>query len=384
MSTPAAETPTHQGIVPGYLLAQLARSDRYAHAARAAKQTLIAGRPTFHSTLELSIDADGSLIAEVAAAPTRTIFDAQNTEKLPGVIVRGEDDGPVEDSSVNEAFDGLGATFRMLLEAFDRDSLDGAGAALNATVHYGKDYDNAFWDGSRMVFGDGDGEVFTGFTRSVSVVGHELGHGVIQSTAGLVYQGQSGALNESVADVLGVLTEQHLRGETADEASWLVGEGIFTDAVQGRALRSMIEPGTAYDDDELGKDPQPGHMRDYVETTEDNGGVHINSGIPNRAFALAANKVGGHDWEGVGVARHRALTGGLSCTARVPELDGKTSPAAGAIGSTVESAIREGWTAVGEIEGARLGTPPPADGSGAADDPGRARIVVAVVRTGGI
>src|SRR5690606_22902103 len=147
MSTTAdAETFTHQGIVPGYLLAQLARSDRYAHAAKAAKQTLIAGRPTFHSTLELSIDADGSLIAEVTAAPTRTIFAAQNTEKLPGLIVRGEDDPPVEDAAVNEAFDGLGATFRLLLEAFDRDSLDGAGAALNATVHYGEDYDNAFWD----------------------------------------------------------------------------------------------------------------------------------------------------------------------------------------------------------------------------------------------
>lgn len=80
MSTTAvAETFTHQGIVPGYLLAQLAASDRYAHAAQAAKQTLIAGRPTFHSTLELSIGADGALMAEVTAAPTRTIFDAQNS-----------------------------------------------------------------------------------------------------------------------------------------------------------------------------------------------------------------------------------------------------------------------------------------------------------------
>jgi len=357
MSTPAAETPTHQGIVPGYLLAQLARSDRYAHAARAAKQTLIAGRPTFHSTLELSIDADGSLIAEVAAAPTRTIFDAQNTEKLPGVIVRGEDDGPVEDSSVNEAFDGLGATFQMLLQAFDRDSLDGAGAALNATVHYGEDYDNAFWDGSRMVFGDGDGEVFTGFTRSISVIGHELGHGVIQTTAGLVYQGQSGALNESIADVLGVLTEQHQLGQTADQATWLVGAGIFTGAVQGKALRSMIEPGTAYDDDELGRDPQPAHMRDYVHTTEDNGGVHINSGIPNRAFALAAKAVGGHAWEGAGLAWYRALTGGLSSTAGFTEFAERTITTAAEIGATVESAVRDAWIAVGVIEDARVRDP---------------------------
>ncbi|MFD5224205.1 M4 family metallopeptidase [Microbacterium sp. NPDC058342] len=353
----AATTPIHQGIVPGYLLARLAESDRYSHAARAAKQTLIAGRPTFHSTLELSIDADGALVAEVTAAPTRTIFDAQNTERLPGVIVRGEDDEPVADASVNEAFDGLGATFRMLLEAFERDSLDGAGAALNATVHYGEDYDNAFWDGSRMVFGDGDGEVFTGFTRSVSVIGHELGHGVIQSTAGLVYQGQSGALNESIADVLGVLTEQHLLGQTAGQATWLVGEGIFTDAVQGRALRSMLEPGTAYDDDELGKDPQPGHMRDYVTTDEDNGGVHINSGIPNRAFALAATTLGGSAWEGAGLAWYRALTGGLSSTAGFTAFAEQTVTAAASIGTSVESAVRDAWVAVGVIEDARVRTP---------------------------
>lgn len=348
---------THPGIVPGYLLARLAVSERYPRAAEAARQTLIAGRPAFHAALQFSLGEDGSLVAEVTAAPTRTIFDAQNTEQLPGVIVREEDDAPVADASVNEAFDGLGATFRLLLEAFGRDSLDGAGAPLLATVHYGEDYDNAFWDGARMVFGDGDGEVFSGFTRSVSVIGHELGHGVIQSASGLVYRDQSGALNESIADVLGVLTEQHLRGQSATEASWLVGEGIFTEAVQGRALRSMIEPGTAYDDDELGKDPQPAHMDDFVQTTEDNGGVHINSGIPNRAFALAAQAVGGFAWEGVGVAWYRALTSGLSTTATFDEFAAATMTAATEIGATVESAVRDAWIAVGVIEDAGARTP---------------------------
>ncbi|WP_309128778.1 M4 family metallopeptidase [Microbacterium sp.] len=341
-----------QGFVPGYLLARLAESGRFPKAAEAARQTLIAGRPVFHSTLELSIDENGALVAAVQAAPTRTIHDAQNTEQLPGVIVRGEDDPPVADTTVNEAFDGLGATFRMLLDAFQRDSLDGAGAPLNATVHYGEGYDNAFWDGSRMVFGDGDGEVFRGFTGSVSVIGHELGHGVIQSTAGLEYRGQSGALNESIADVIGALTEQHLKGQTAEEASWLVGEGIFTDAVQGRALRSMIEPGTAYDDDELGKDPQPAHMRDYVETQEDNGGVHINSGIPNRAFALTATALGGNAWGDAGQVWYRALTGGLSATATFTEFAQATLAAAGGLGATVEAAVREAWIAVGVIEDA--------------------------------
>ena len=345
------------GVIPSYLLAQLAQSGRFPRAAAAARQTLIAGRPTYHSTLELSIGEDGSLVAEVSAAPTRTIFDAQNTETLPGLIVREEDDPPVADAAVNEAFDGLGATFRLLIEAFERDSLDGAGAPLHATVHYGEDYDNAFWDGSRMVFGDGDGEVFRGFTLSVSVIGHELGHGVIQTSSGLEYQGQSGALNESVADVLGVLTEQHLQGQTADQATWLVGEGIFTDAVQGRALRSMIEPGTAYDDDELGKDPQPGHMRDYVNTVEDNGGVHINSGIPNRAFALAATTLGGHAWERAGLAWYRALTSGISTRATFVEFAEATLAAAADLGDDVEAAVAAAWREVGVFEDDRTRSP---------------------------
>ncbi|UWF77629.1 MULTISPECIES: M4 family metallopeptidase [Microbacterium] len=343
-----------QGIVPAYLLARLAESDRFPRAAQAARQTLIAGRPTFRSALELSIDESGALVAELTSAPNRTIFDAQNTERLPGVIVRSEDEPPVADASVNEAYDGLGATFRLLLDAFERDSLDGAGAPLHATVHYGEDYDNAFWDGTRMVFGDGDGEVFRGFTRSVSVIGHELGHGVIQSASGLEYQGQAGALNESIADVFGALTEQYLLEQTADEASWLIGEGIFTDAVQGRALRSMIEPGTAYDDDELGKDPQPAHMRDYVETQEDNGGVHINSGIPNRAFALTARTLGGNAWGDAGAVWYRALVSDLPKRATFTEFAETTLAAARDLGDNVEAAVRDAWIAVGVIEDARV------------------------------
>ncbi len=178
----------------------------------------------------------------------------------------------------------------MFARVFARDSIDDAGMPLEATVHYGDRYDNAFWDGERMVFGDGDGEVFRGFTQSISVIGHELAHGVTERTARLRYQGQSGALNEHVSDVFGALVEQYSMGQDAESATWLIGEGVFTDAVEGRAIRSMIEPGTAYDDDILGKDPQPDHFDRYIDTDEDNGGVHLNSGIPNRAFALAARR----------------------------------------------------------------------------------------------
>ncbi len=91
---------------------------------------------------------------------------------------------------------------------------------------------------------------------------------------------------------------------------WLIGEGVFTDPVEGRAIRSMIEPGTAYDDDILGKDPQPDHFDRYIDTDEDNGGVHLNSGIPNRAFALAARELGGFAWEHAGRVWYDVLTSG--------------------------------------------------------------------------
>ncbi|WP_314428194.1 M4 family metallopeptidase [uncultured Microbacterium sp.] len=343
-----------RGIVPSYLLARLAESGRYPGAAAAARQTLTAGRPPFRTRLDLSIDENGDLVAEISDAPNRTISDAGNTQNLPGAVVRTEDDPPVDDESVNQAFDGLGATFEMLLTAFGRNSLDDAGAPLDATVHYGVDYDNAFWDGRRMVFGDGDGEVFVGFTTSTTVIGHELAHGVVQYNANLEYQGQPGALNESIADVFGALTEQHLLGQSAAEATWLIGAEIFTDAVQGKALRSMIEPGTAYDDDELGKDPQPAHMSDFVRTTEDNGGVHINSGIPNRAFALFAIDLGGNAWETAGTVWYRALTGGLSSTASFTDFADATVAAASSVDEATATAARRAWTTVGVYEDERV------------------------------
>ena len=100
---------------------------------------------------------------------------------------------------------------------------------------------------------------------------HEFAHGVTQFSAGLVYAGQSGALNESVSDAFAAMAKQRVLGQTPEQADWLIGAGLFRPGVQARALRSMLEPGTAYDDPRLGRDPQVGSM-DYSETIEDNGG----------------------------------------------------------------------------------------------------------------
>lgn len=341
-----------RGIVPPYLLNRIAELEapEFRDAAVAAQQTLVHDEPRRAARLSFSLDADDNLVAELHAAPNRTISDAQNTETLPGTRVRSEGDDPVEDRAVDEAYDGLGATFALYSEVYDRDSIDGKGLPLDGTVHYGSSYDNAFWNGDRMVFGDGDGQVFGSFTSSLTVIGHELTHGVTQYTAGLVYRDQPGALNESISDVFGSLVEQYATKQTAATASWLIGAGLFTASVHGVALRSMKAPGTAYDDPQLGKDPQPADFADYVQTSDDEGGVHLNSGIPNRAFYLVAHRLGGHAWEKAGRIWYDTLLAGLKPDTDFAAFAAATLAAASkryGDSSAEVAAVRAGWTGVG-------------------------------------
>jgi len=295
-------------------------------------------------------------IASMIATPTegkqRSLYDAGHGSQLPGALVRSEGDKPVKDAAVNEAYEGAGATWDLYHDAYGRNSIDDKGMPLVSSVHYRVDYDNAFWDGSQMVYGDGDGKLFERFTRCIDVIGHELTHGVIQYEASLAYSGQSGALNESFADVFGSLVKQRSLGQTAGQADWLIGAGLFKATVKGEALRSMAAPGTAYDDPLLGKDPQPADMAHYVETTDDNGGVHINSGIPNRAFYLAATAIGGSAWEKAGkvwyvTLRDRLRPGsdfraaGTLTVAVATELFGARSAAV--------TAVRAAWKKVGVL-----------------------------------
>ena len=138
-----------------------------------------------------------------AAPRTAFIHDQKGATDTVGAVVRAEGQPASKDPAVNEAYDGLGATYKFYWDIFHRDSIDGAGMALHGLVHFGSKYNNAFWDGQEMVFGDGDGVLFTRFTASLDVIGHELTHGVTQFEANLVYSGQSGALNESISDVFG-------------------------------------------------------------------------------------------------------------------------------------------------------------------------------------
>jgi Zn-dependent metalloprotease len=349
-----AAAPVRCGIVPPYLLARLATAEdpRFSAAAEAARRSLRVDDPI--RTLRTTAPRPPVHPGARAATPgqlRRTISDAHQLQTLPGSVVRTEGQPSVADVSVNEAYTGLGDTHELFWSRYQRDSIDGRGLPLDATVHYGQSYDNAFWDGERMVFGDGDGEVFNRFTISLSVIAHELTHGVTQYSANLVYQGQSGALNESISDVFGALVEQYATGQDTASASWLIGEGLFTDEVQGQALRSMKAPGTAYDDDVLGKDPQPDSMDDYIDTEDDNGGVHLNSGIPNRAFYLVSAALGGNAWEAPGQIWYDTLTGpDLIATTTFAGFASATEAAAVTRygrGSLEHEAVRAGWDGVG-------------------------------------
>lgn len=281
-----------------------------------------------------------------------TIYTAGTTQNLPGTLVRGEGrEGPTGDPAADEAYDGLDATFDFFEQVFDRNSIDDAGLPLDATVHFGQDYNNAFWNSVQMVFGDGDGEIFNRFTIALDVIGHELSHGVTEDESQLQYFNQSGALNESMSDVFGSLIKQKVNNQTAAQADWLIGEGLLAPGVAGVALRSMKDPGSAFDDPLLGKDPQPKHMSNFVRTFEDNGGVHINSGIPNHAFYQVATQIGGYAWEKAGHIWYDALrdsrvrpnTGFRRFASITYAVAGQRFGSA----SQERKAVQDGWAAVG-------------------------------------
>ena len=186
----------------------------------------------------------------------------------------------------------------------------------------------------------------------MEVIGHELTHGVTQFTAQLLYRDQPGALNESFSDVFGSMVKQWSLGQSVDEADWLIGAGILASGVKGKALRDMANPGTAYDDPLLGKDPQPGHMKDYVDTADDNGGVHTNSGIPNLAFVLAAKAIGGRAWDVTGRIWYVTLTERLTAQADFLKCANETVSVARDLypqDASIANRVAKAWADVGVL-----------------------------------
>ena len=292
----------------------------------------------------------------VPGVKQRTVYTCDGTSDLPGTIARQEGQPPSGDAAIDEAYDGAGTTYDFYWNALQRNSIDNQGLALVSSVHYLKNYDNAFWNGQQMVYGDGDADLppdqqlFNRFTIAIDVIGHELTHGVTQYEANLDYRDQSGALNESISDVFGSLVKQYHLHQDARSADWIIGEGLFTANVHGVGIRSMKAPGTAYDDPALGKDPQPGDMSGYVNTSQDNGGVHVNSGIPNHAFYLVAYELGGYAWEKAGKIWYVALNSKLTHSSNFQDAASATYQAAGELfgaNGLEQQAVKKGWSEVG-------------------------------------
>ncbi|GAA4486539.1 M4 family metallopeptidase [Rhodococcus olei] len=366
-------TSPHFGcIVPPYLLEQLVENSD-SDVRRAALATMVT---TEHLRGRRSLAAELGLTAAASTdGGRRTVFDCRTSTNVNSAVqVLDEDGGTSSDPAVLRAFDGLGATRDFYRSVLQRSSVDGEGMALNGYVHYGRQFNNAFWDGAHMVFGDGDGKIFADFTLSIDVIAHELTHGVTEHTAGLQYERQPGALNESISDVFGSLVKQWRAGQDAADADWLIGAEVFTPSIQADALRSMKAPGTAWNASVFGRpDPQPDHMSRFVHlpvsADGDWGGVHINSGIPNKAFCLAAIGIGGKAWEAAGHIWYAALLAANASTgfqafadltdAKAGELCGTTSPE--------RDAVRRAWDQVGIRTVTAPAAPAAADVPGLAD-----------------
>ncbi len=239
------------------------------------------------------------------------VFDLANTENLPGRLVRTEGGQAAQDETANRAFENTGIALKFYREVVGRNSVDGRGMPIDSAVHYGEDFPNALWNGRQMIYGDGNATV-GGFTEALDIIAHELTHGLTQHLIpgglGVVrvplkerefkeqkytLKGQAGALNESLSDVFGSMVKQWHARQTAENADWLIGEGVLA-PIFGRAIRSLATPGNR----ELTwkSDDQIKSMAQFHEGSD----AHDASGIPNHAFYLAATKIRGHTWEKAG------------------------------------------------------------------------------------
>jgi len=286
------------------------------------------------------IDAkSGEVAAKYSAiqdAKNRRTYTANNSSTLPGTLIISEG-GSSADPVAQATHNNAGVTYDYYKNTFGRDSIDGNGAVIKSVVHhvnsdplYGRN--SAFWSGQYLAYGDGDGSRYSSFGVALDVVAHEFTHAVTQYTAGLIYTYQTGALNESFSDVFGVMVDRN---------DWLIGEDIYTPYIPGDAMRNLQNP-------PAGGDPaQPAHMDNYVNMTGDNGGVHYNSGIPNKAAYNVAAAIGKEKMEQIW---YRTLTYYLIpssqfvdmrdvCVRAAADLYGETGPEV--------SAVRNGFAQVG-------------------------------------
>lgn len=281
--------------------------------------------------------------ANVASAPAVTVYDCQNTTSLPGKLVEHPEKSKDELAQiVFKTTTGVATFFK---QAFGRNSLDDAGMTLRSSIHYGEDYDNAFWTGTQMAYGDGSGRIFIPLCKGVDVVAHELMHGVTQFTLQLVYANESGGLNESLSDVFGSMFRQWTNKQSVEKADWLIGADILgTDAKAAgyNCLRNMADPESTKC---IGQ--QISHYSQYQSGMD----PHESSGIANLAFYRIATTLGGNSWDVAGkIWYHVVENEGSVPNMMMREFAEATRDAAQSLypgKSAVLEAVADGWESVG-------------------------------------
>ena len=271
--------------------------------------------------------------------PAGQVYDCHHGTTLPGALVANP--GTSADGSVKRAYTEEEAVAKFYWDVFKRDSIDGNHMTLVSSVHYSNKFNNAFWNGNQMVYGDGDGQIFVDFTLGNDVIGHELTHGVTQHTAGFAYANEPGGLNESASDVFGSMFRQWQAGQDVNSADWLIGHDIMGPVAKARGytcLRDMANPAAAH-----ALAPQPTNFSQYHAGMD----PHYSSGIPNFAFYKACKAVGGKSWEKVGQIWYKALTGfPPSPNLHMIEFANRTRSLSAA-DRPLFKAINDAWTAVG-------------------------------------
>jgi Zn-dependent metalloprotease len=294
-------------IIPEEVLGRFANDKKLSAAERAIFKNSLALEPLWRQIRSLQGELSGVAAMSLAgpgatpAAPAITVNNCNHTTTLPGAPVANP--GSSADGTAKRAFVETSQVAKFYKSVFNRNSVDNQGAALGSSIHYGVNYNNAFWNGTRMTYGDGDGNIFVDFTRSNDVIAHELTHGVTQHSAQLAYVNQAGGLNESMSDVFGSMFRQWEAGQDVNAADWLIGKDIMGPGALQRGLtclRDLANPAAGHC-----LAPQPTNFSQYHDGMD----PHFSSGPPNLAFYKAAKAIGGKSWEKCGQIWYKALTG---------------------------------------------------------------------------
>jgi Zn-dependent metalloprotease len=338
-------------IVPSNVLKKFSRDKKlsaksrkaFADAAKFESQWREARQKRTEVTLAAQQVLPSGLKAADVTPPPITVFDCQNHTTLPGVAIANPDAG--SDQTGKRAYIETSAVVEFYHSIFGRMSFDNAGSALISSIHYSVNYNNAFWNGSQMTYGDGDGNIFIDFTKGNDVICHELTHGVTQYTLGLNYENQAGGLNESISDVFGSMFRQWRNNQDVTQADWLIGADILGPGATSRGFTCLRDLAKPNDKHCLAK--QPTHFKEY----EDGMDPHESSGIPNLAFYKAAMALGGNSWTIAGRIWYQAMAAfGPSPNMTMKQFAKRTRTLATSMFKSkpaVFTAIDKAWKAVG-------------------------------------